>query len=73
MQTLNGLMGIQIKSSVKTCASILAALVKHREVFCSPLVDPISLGKYLDTGMVKCVNVSGEMAPKSDIRPTEYE
>ena len=42
----------------------LEAPVKHREVFCSPLIGPISLGKYLDTGLIKCVNVGGEMAPK---------
>ncbi|MBD5489593.1 MAG: DUF5131 family protein, partial [Lachnospiraceae bacterium] len=51
----------------------LEAPVKHREVFCSPLIGPISLGKYLDTGLIKCVNVGGEMAPKADIRPIEYE
>ena len=42
----------------------LEAPVKHREVFCSSLIGPISLGKYLDTGLIKCVNVGGEMAPK---------
>ena len=51
----------------------LEAPVKHREVFCSPLIGPISLGKYLDTGLIKCVNVGGEMAPKADVRPIEYE
>lgn len=39
----------------------------------SPLIGPISLGKYLDTGLIKCVNVGGEMAPKAGVRPTEYE
>lgn len=51
----------------------LEAPVKHQEVFCSPLIGPISLGKYLDTGLIKCVNVGGEMAPKADVRPIEYE
>ena len=51
----------------------LEAPVKHREVFCSPLIGPISLGKYLDTGLIKCVNVGGEMAPKNEVRPIEYD
>lgn len=51
----------------------LDAPVKHREVFCSPLIAPISLGKYLDTGKIRCVNVGGEMASKADIRPISYE
>lgn len=51
----------------------LDAPLKHREVFCSPLIGPITLGKYLDTGLIKCVNVGGEMAPKLDVRPIEYE
>lgn len=49
------------------------APVKHREVFCSPLIGPITLGKYLDTGLIKCVNVGGEFAPKGDVRPLKYE
>lgn len=51
----------------------LEAPVKHREVFCSPLIGPISLGKYLDTGLIKSVNVGREMAPKKDVRPIKYE
>ncbi len=51
----------------------LEAPVKHREVFCSPLIGPITLGKYLDTGLIKCVNVGGEFAPKDDVRATLYE
>lgn len=51
----------------------LEAPVKHREVFCSPLIGPITLGKYLDTGLIKCVNVGGEMAPTKDIRPIKHE
>lgn len=51
----------------------LDAPLKHREVFCSPLIAPISLRKYLDTGLIKCVNVGGEMAPRADVRPIEYE
>lgn len=51
----------------------LEAPVKHREVFCSPLIGPITLGKYLDTGLIKCVNVGGEMAPAKDVRPIKYE
>lgn len=44
----------------------LNAPLKHREVFCSPLIAPLKLGKYLDTGLIKCVNVGGEMSPKSE-------
>lgn len=51
----------------------LEAPVKHREVFCSPLIVPITLGKYLNTGLIKCVNVGGEMAPTKDVRPIKYE
>ena len=51
----------------------LDAPLKHREVFCSPLIAPMSLGKYLDTGLIKCVNVGGEMAPYADVRPIRYE
>lgn len=41
------------------------APLKHREVFCSSLIAPIKLDKYLDTGLIKCVNVGGE-TPKSE-------
>lgn len=41
----------------------LEAPVKHRKVFCSLLIGPITLGKYLNTGLIKCVNVGGEMVP----------
>lgn len=51
----------------------LDAPLKHREVFCSSLIAPISLGKYLDTGLINCVNVGGEMAPKAYVRPIMYE
>lgn len=57
----------------KKLKHFLDAPVKHREVFCSPLIGPISLGKYLDTGLIKCVNVGGEMAPKKDVRSIKYE
>ncbi len=57
----------------KRLKAFLNAKVKHREVFCSPLIGPISLGKYLDTGLIKCVNVGGEMAPTKDVRPIKYE
>lgn len=51
----------------------LEAPVMHREVFCSPLIGPMKLDKYLDTGLIKCVNVGGEFAPKEDVRPLKYE
>ena len=51
----------------------LDAPLRHREVFCSPLIAPITLGKYLDTGLIKCVNVGGEMAPKIAVRPVQWE
>lgn len=57
----------------KRLAAFLAAPVKHREVFCSPLIAPITLGKYLDTGLIKCVNVGGEMSPKNEVRPIMWE
>ena len=31
------------------------------------------VGCYLDTGLIRCVNVGGEMAPKTGVGPTEYE
>lgn len=52
---------------------LLATPIKHREVFCSPLIGPITLKKYLDTGLIRCVNVGGEMAPIKDVRPRKYE
>lgn len=30
-------------------------------------------GKYLDTSLIKCVNVGGEMAPNNEVRPIEFE
>ena len=51
----------------------LDAPLRHREVFCSPLIAPITLGKYLDTGLIKCVNVGGEMAPQIAVRPIQWE
>ncbi len=51
----------------------LDAPLAHREVFCSPLIAPITLGGYLDTGLIRCVNVGGEMAAKSVVRPIRYE
>lgn len=51
----------------------LDAPLKHREVFCSPLIEPITLEKYLDTGLIKAVNVGGEMASKALVRPIRYE
>ena len=35
--------------------------------------DHVHIGKYLDTGLIKCVNVGGEMASKKDVRPIKYE
>ena len=52
---------------------LLATPIKHREVFCSPLIGPITLKKYLDTGLIRCVNFGGEMAPIKDVRPLKYE
>lgn len=57
----------------KRLTYFLDAPIAHREVFCSPLIGPITLGKYLDTGLIKCVNVGGEMAPKNVVRPTQFE
>lgn len=57
----------------KRLLHFLDAPLKHREVFCSPLIEPITLGKYLDTGLIKCVNVGGKMAPKNVVRPTQWE
>ena len=57
----------------KRLPHFLDAPLKHREVFCSPLIAPISLGKYLDKGLIKCVNVGREMAAKIEVRPIEYE
>ena len=44
----------------------------HHEVFCSPLIGPMTLGKHLDTGLIQCVNVGGEMAPKNLVRPLQW-
>ena len=52
---------------------LLDAPLQHREVFCSPLIGPITLGKYLDTGLIRRVNVGGEMAPKDTVRPCQWE
>ena len=52
---------------------LLASPVKHREVFCSPLIGQITLKKYLDTGLIKCINVGGEMTLIKDVRPLRYE
>lgn len=57
----------------KRVPELLKAPVKHREVFCSPLIGPMTLTKYLDTGLIKCVNVGGEMALIKDVRPLRYE
>lgn len=46
----------------KRLPCFLDAPLKHREVFCSPLISSMSLGKYLDTGLIQCVNVGGEKA-----------
>lgn len=51
----------------------LNAPLKHREVFCSPLIAPMTIGSYLDTGLIKCVNVGGEMASNTVVRPIRYE
>ena len=52
---------------------LLDAPLVHREVFCSPLIAPITLNKYLDTGLLRCVNVGAEMAPYSDVRATDFK
>ena len=52
---------------------LLNAPLKHREVFCSPLIGEMKLDKYLDTGLIKSVNVGGEMAPSAVVRPIKYE
>lgn len=57
----------------KRLAHFLDAPLAHREVFCSSLIAPSSLGKYLDTGLIKCVNVGGEMSPKNEVRPLRWE
>ena len=31
---------------------------------------PHSLGRYLETGLIKCVNIGGEMAPKQMLDPS---
>ncbi len=50
----------------------LDAPLAHWEVFCSPLIGSITLGKYLNTGLIQCVNVGGEMTPKNVVRPTQF-
>lgn len=57
----------------KRVPELLKAPVKHRKVFCSPLIGPMTLTKYLDTGLIKCVNVGGKMALIKDVRPLRYE
>ena len=52
---------------------LLDAPLKHREVFCSPLIGEMKLDKYLDTSLIKSVNVGGEMAPSAVVRPIKYE
>ncbi|MCM1368680.1 MAG: phage Gp37/Gp68 family protein [Roseburia sp.] len=57
----------------KRLPHFLEAPLAHREVFCSPLIAPMTLGKYLDTGLIKCVNVGGEWASKDVVRPLDWE
>lgn len=68
-----GAFPLKIRRWLTNACFFLAVPLKHREVFCSPLIAPISLGKYLDTGLIKCVNVGGEMAPKAEVRPIKHE
>ena len=56
----------------KRLPALLAAPLRHREVFCSPLIGPIVLDEYLKTGLLKCVNVGGEMAPYDSVRTTQW-
>lgn len=65
-----GILGTAIK---KRLPFFLDAPLKHREVFSSPLIAPTSLGKYLDTDLIKCVDAGGEMALKAEVRPIQYE
>ena len=52
---------------------LLKAPVKYRGIFCAPLIGKIELGKYLDIGLIDCVNVGGEHAPLYDVRPTDFK
>ncbi len=47
--------------------------VKHRWVTCSPLLEPIEISKYLKTGKIECVEVTGERDCTKLARPTKYE
>ena len=57
----------------KRVQALIEAPIAHREVFCSPLIAPITLFTHLNTGLIKCVNVGGEMAPRDEVRPTQWE
>ena len=52
---------------------LLAAPLKHRELFCFPLLGSMGLGVYLKTGAIECINVGGEMAPWNVVRPTQWD
>lgn len=46
---------------------------KHRWVTCSPLLEPINLTKYLATGLIECVEATGERTCRFDARKTKFD
>lgn len=47
--------------------------IKHRWITCSPLLEPIQLSNYLDSGKIEHVEATGERECGNLARPTQYE
>lgn len=52
--------------------ALIAAPIKHRGVFAAPLLERIDFGKYLKSGKLDLISVSGESAPESRICDFEW-
>lgn len=61
------------KMADKRLADLCDAPLKHRGVFCAPLIAPVSLAKWLDTGMIDEVSVGGDNASSYLARPLSYQ
>lgn len=57
----------------KRLAILCDAPVKHRGVFCAPLIDKVSLAEWLGTGLIEEVSVGGDNAYSYKARPLMYE
>lgn len=67
MKTSRSVLPARINSALMNASLLLSAPLRHREIICEPLLEPVDLSHALSTGQIEKVTAGGESGPQARV------